>query len=82
MGQNDLGQIGGNKLMKICCGKLEQLIAEGYGHPFSCENGVWKIWLTKKKKSGNHNDKDYKKVIMTFCPFCGANLEQKRCEGD
>lgn len=67
--------------MKICCGELERLIAEGYKFPFSCEDGRWRILLTKRKKSGAHNDKDYKKILMDFCPFCGTRLEQKECAG-
>lgn len=68
--------------MAICCGELEKLVAEGYKFPFSCENGRWRILLTKRKKSGIHNEKDYKKILMKNCPFCGANFEEKQCAGD
>ena len=82
MGESATLQTWRGKVTIICCGKLEQLIAEGYKFPFYCDGNVWIILLTKKKKSGAHNDKDYKKVLLKFCPFCGENLEQKGCDGD
>ena len=67
---------------KICCGEMERLIAQGYKHPFSCEDGHWRILFTKRKSSGAHNEKEYKKVVLKFCPFCGCNIEQLGCAGD
>ena len=69
-------------MSKICCGELERFIAQGYKHPFSCKDGRWIVVFNKRKSNGAHNEKEYKKVVLKFCPFCGCNLEQAGCAED
>ena len=69
-----------------CCGAFEQLIEDGFKHPFNRPISVnwgqspqlqckgWAVEMHKDTKSGNITKSGMSQVYLNFCPFCGAKL--------
>ena len=69
-----------------CCGKFEEFIAAGFAFPFArpvlynLERGElytpgWIVYLYQKGGKGAPVLKGSLRVILNYCPFCGAKLE-------
>ena len=70
----------------VCCGKLDEFVAAGFAFPFvrpllyNLERGEmytpgWVVYLYRRGGKGAPVLKDSQRVILNYCPFCGAKLE-------
>ena len=74
-----------------CCGGLEEMQKRGL--PFSQPMVVdmkagrmtcraWAIWLPHLTPAGHISKKGSINVFLNFCPFCGADIREKKDEED
>ena len=71
---------------RTCCGVMEYFVSDGWAIPFERPIAVnrdtlnmevvgWSIRLYKKTSAGHPSKQKGPFILMSFCPFCGKNIE-------
>ena len=74
-----------------CCGGLEEMEERGY--PFTQPMVIdmkagrmtfraWAIYLPALTPSGNISKRGSTNILLNYCPFCGADIREKKDEKD